>query len=671
MSGSKVIEFPVLNSRTVDRKGQNEQQTKSEARRPSAVVPIHPARGLGKFHMALASKTRGDGFVNVFLAWEISNDRLSVISLQLEYMYWLEAFGIVDFAHLPVMSRAEFEASFMTNEGMAEGGIVKAVSWDEAIYLIRSSIELGGDAGEVMRQREFHKFAWLLKEPVRLSSDEVTDLLRRLIEDVSSPIDVALSYDRASFTGDFFLMYHLLSKGARARVGSLEEYVARLKNTPPELHALPEDNDLLFDDEEGGSIRIEAARVDTGESVLVRRWLVRHGETIEIARRFDLVREGESYAIASPDPEPVSVEEFERVARRAILIDGDMAASSPREVAEWGNVTMRDGNYAQAVRILDAALEMEPRLFGARLQAADGYLRIERPDKAIQHLEALLRLAPPGTIYQEKAGKELNLCRALAKSGGELLEEPLKDPERWFDSVERSIIAIATVIKPGADVFREAVTMWNLFIRYCDVPLPAIGNPATWGVAALYNAVRLRGGDITRGDVGSFLAFMVGLPWSKLRKMADLMWDVLELYDDAEKAWFIDEVRLFPLDDVGYSMIFSHPSGAPRLVLANYRLKGKGSRKTLTDYLASQKGVKPAGPGTDGLYSWEFVPKSRTGSKGGPRRVQIAVDNNGIHLSSQDDETLSRVTSRLERDLSDHLVLPGEKLRLNLAIHYS
>lgn len=713
MGENKIVRFPVPASGPPASGEDSKHGNKSgeshpdKGHEPVNVVSIRASSGLGRFYKAYASQTREDGFVTLFLAWEKSAERLSVVSLQLEYMYWLGATGIIDFTQLPVMSKKEFEDSLSGDGEMAEGSGIKEISLEEALYLIQSAARLGNHPGEAVSNREFRRFAWLLTEPVDFSPAQIAKLLRSLIGDTMGPVDVALIFDRALFTGDFHLAFHLMSAQARSKVGSIQEFIAKLKETPQDMRATPEDNDLLFDEEDGPSaIRIEAARLpaavsqivasaggsdETGspgvknrqgrsggrrsETVLVRRWLARKGQVIELAQRFELIKEKGSFAVDSPEPKRISVEEFERVARQAILIDGDMAGRSPREIAEWGNYVMKEGNYPQAIRILDAALEMEPRLLGARLQVADAYVRIDRADKAAKHLKRLLEVAPPGSVYSDKAKRMLRIYEVLDQHSGEFPEEPLANPDHWFDPVERAIISISGLIKPGVDVFRETMTLWNLFLRYCDIPLPLIENPITWAVASLYDVARLRGGDLTKGDLGSFLPVVMGIPWHKLRKMADFIWDVIELYDDADRAWFADEVRVFFLDGAGYSHIFSHPSGEPHLILCNIKLKGKRSPKTLMEYLSAQRGVSAKRSATGGVFNWELSSYSKASGKGGgpiaTRNVQIAVDSSGVHLSALDDESLSKVVSRLKRDLPDYLVMPGDVVKLDLKIHYS
>lgn len=179
------------------------------------------------FYTAMASCTRDDGGISLFIAWEKPNGMLRVVLFVIEFA----GGGLTDCTVVHEMTREEFNTGLCTvPEGECNELTFVNLTLEQAKFLLYEGYDINISEG-IEEPSDFRKFKWLLEDDIALTETDIDLLIHSLIvrSDMAETVVAAFYLGFSHF--DFSLVYSLLGAECSGRnCLSRDEFRARMED---------------------------------------------------------------------------------------------------------------------------------------------------------------------------------------------------------------------------------------------------------------------------------------------------------------------------------------------------------------------------------------------------------------------------------------------------------
>lgn len=165
------------------------------------------------FYKAMASCTRDDGGVSLFMVWEKPNGMLRVVLFIIEFA----GDGLTDCTVVHEMGKEEFNLGMvMSNESVRGGLAFVDLTLEQARFLLSEGYAINLSEG-IEVPAEFRKFKWLIDDDIELTEADIDQLVHKLIMSNDMPQTVVCAFYMGFSNFDFSLVYSLLGEECPGR----------------------------------------------------------------------------------------------------------------------------------------------------------------------------------------------------------------------------------------------------------------------------------------------------------------------------------------------------------------------------------------------------------------------------------------------------------------------
>ena len=188
---------------------------------------------LFSFHKAMASCTRDDGGISLFIAWEKPNGKLRVALFIIEFA----GNGIAECSVVHEMTKEEFNLGMsISSEKICDELTFAPLTLEQSRFLLREGYRINTSEGTKVPS-DFRKFKWLVEDDVKLTESDIDMLVHSLIAQSNTPKTVVAAFYSGFSHFDFPLVYSLLGTQCAGRKWlGREEFAVRMEHKLTKEH---------------------------------------------------------------------------------------------------------------------------------------------------------------------------------------------------------------------------------------------------------------------------------------------------------------------------------------------------------------------------------------------------------------------------------------------------